>query len=101
MKLIEKLKDQKIYYIQHFEENSNNIKKIWSVIREIMNIKYTISPKLTQLNVNGKTIVNPKEIATNLNDFFVNIGPSTELNIPKAVNINPKIFLKTGRKLTF
>ena len=30
MKSIEKLKDQKIYYIQHFEENSNNIKKIWN-----------------------------------------------------------------------
>ena len=55
MKLIEKLKDQKKNYIQHFEENSNNIKKIWSGIREIVNIK--------------------KEIATNLNDFFVNIGP--------------------------
>ena len=74
MKSIEKLKDQKnIYYIQHFEENSNNIKNIWSGIREIVNIKNTISP-----NVNGKTIVNPKEIATNLNDFFVNIGSSTE-----------------------
>ena len=54
---------------------------------------------MTQLNVNGKTIVNPKEIATNLNDFFVNIGPSTELNIPKAVNINPKIFLKDRQEV--
>ena len=56
---------------------------------------------MTQLNVNGKTIVHPKEIATNLNDFFVNIGPSTELNIPKAVNINPKIFLKDRQEVNF
>ena len=56
---------------------------------------------MTQLNVNGKTIVNPKEIATNLNDFFVNIGPSTELNILKAVNINPKIFLKDMQEVNF
>ena len=94
-------RSKNIYYIQHLEENSNNIKKIWSGIREIVNIKNTISPKLTQLNVNGKTIVNPKEIATNLNAFFVNIGPITELNIPKAVNINPKIFLKDRQEVNF
>ena len=56
---------------------------------------------MTQLNINGKTIVNPKEIATNLNDIFVNIGPSTELNIPKSVNINPKIFLKDRQEVNF
>ena len=66
-----------------------------------MNIKNTISPKLTQLNVNGKTIVHSKEIATNLNDFFVNMGPSTELNIRKAVNINPKIFLKDRQEVNY
>ena len=42
------------------------IKKIWSGIREIVNIKNTISPMVAQLNVGGKIIVNPKEIATNL-----------------------------------
>ena len=94
-------RSKNIYYIQHFEENNNNIKKIWSGIKEIVNIKNTISRKLTQLNVNGKTIGNPKEITTNLNDFFVNIGPSTELNIPKAVNINPKIFLKDRQEVNF
>ena len=33
--------------------------------------------------------------------FFVNIGPSTELNIPEAVNINPKIFLKDRQEVNF
>ena len=32
------IKRSKKNYIQHFEENSNNIKKIWSGIRELVNI---------------------------------------------------------------
>ena len=61
---------------------------------EKLNLKNTTSPKVSQLNVNGKTVVNPKEIASNLNNFFVNIGPSTESNIPKVGNINPAKFMK-------
>ena len=33
--------------------------------------------------------------------FFVNIGPSTELNILKAVNIYPKIFLEDRQEVNF
>ena len=44
--------------------------KTSGLIREIVNIKNTISPKLAQLNIEGKIIVNRKEIATNLNHFF-------------------------------
>ena len=56
---------------------------------------------MSQLNVNGKTVVNPKEIASNLNNFFVNIGPSTESNIPKVVNINPAKFMKDRQQFNF
>ena len=94
-------RSKKIYYIQHFEENSNNIKKIWSGIREIVNIKTTISPKVARLKVNGKIIANPKEISSDLNDFFVNIGPNTESNIPRAGNINPVKFMKERQQLNF
>ena len=40
-----------------------NIKKIWSGIREIVNIRNNISPKITQLNINGKIIANPNVVA--------------------------------------
>ena len=77
------------------------LKKIWSGIREIVNLNNTTSPKVSQLNVNGKTVVNPKEIASNLNKFFVNIGPSTESNIPKVGNINPAKFMKDRQQFNF
>ena len=56
---------------------------------------------MPQLNVNGKTVVNPKEITSNLNNFFVNIGPSTESNIPKVGNINPAKFMKDRQQFNF
>ena len=40
-----------------------NIKKIWSGIREIVNIRNNISTKITQLNINGKIIDNRKDVA--------------------------------------
>ena len=74
--------------------NKMNIKKIWSGIREIVNIRNNISTKITQLNINGKIIDNPKDVANQLNDFFVNVGPLTESSIPRSENISPNKFLK-------
>ena len=52
-----------------------------------------------QLKVNGQIIDNEKEIATNFNNFFVNVGPSTEDSIPKLPGLSPTRFLK-NRNLT-
>ena len=48
-------KSKKNHFIKYFQEN---IKNIWSGIREIVNIKNSISPNLAQLNIEGKIIVN-------------------------------------------
>ena len=77
-----------------------NIKKIWSGIREIVNIRNNTSPKITQLNINGKIIDNPKDVANQLN-FFVNVGPETESSIPISENISPLKFLKQRNQLDF
>ena len=53
-------KVKKKYYSEFFEINKMNIKKTWSGIREIVNIRNSTTPKITQLNINGKIIENPK-----------------------------------------
>ena len=78
-----------------------NIKKIWSGIREIVNIRNNISPKITQLNINGKIIDNPKVVAHHLNNFFVNVGPQTESSTPISENTSPLKFLKQRNQLDF
>ena len=78
-----------------------NSKKIWSGIHEIVNIRNNISPKMTQLNINGKIIDNPNDVANQLNNFFVNVGPQTESSIPKSENISHLKFLKQRNQLDF
>ena len=49
----------------------------------------------------GKIIEEDKEIATNFNEFFVNVGPSTENTIPKVPNILPSKFLRNRNQINF
>ena len=46
-----------------------------------------------QLNVNGRVIDNPKQIANEVNEFFVNVGPNTEKEVPKVPSLSPEHFL--------
>ena len=76
------------------------MKKTWEGIRKIVNIKKT-SPKISQLNIGGKIIDDDKELATNFNNFFLNMGPNTEASIPKVPNISPSKFLKNRNQINF
>ena len=80
-------KSKKKYYSEFFKINKMNIKKIWSGIREIVNIRNNISPKITQLN--DKIIDNPNDVANQLNNFFANVGHLPESSIPRSENIPP------------
>ena len=74
---------------------------MWKGIRSIVNIKQKNAPQITQLNINGKLVNNPVDIAEKVNDFFVNIGPETENCIPKVVNSSPGTFLKNRNQFNF
>ena len=65
----------------------------WQGIRSIINIKNPTVSKIAQLNVKGRIFDNPNDIAEKVNDFFVNIGPNTEMEIPKVPNVAPSKFL--------
>ena len=66
-----------------------------------MNIKNNINPQITQLNVNGRIIDKPIQIANKVNDFFVNVGPNTEKEVPKVSNKSPEYFLKNRNNFNF
>ena len=94
-------KSKKTYYTAYFEEHSKNIKKIWEGIRSIVNTKNSGTIKIAQLNVNGRVIDNPKQIVNEVNDFFVNVGPITEKEVPKVPNLSPELFLKNRNQFNF
>ena len=65
------------YLKNYFLCNSNNVKKIWSGIRSIINISKVEADFIPTLNGNGKIIDNPSAIANIFNNFFVNVGKNT------------------------
>ena len=50
------------------------MKMLWTGIRSIISIKSRKFCNISQLVQNGVTVQNPKDIATILNKYFVNIA---------------------------
>ena len=96
-------KSKKNYYKNFFQENLNNIKNTWNGIKSIININNSSSPKICQLNINGKLTENPHGIATGINNFFADVGPNSEKEIPLTPSdeVSPKRFLKNRIQLNF
>ena len=94
---------KKDHYVRYFEENLNNMKKTWEGIRAIINTNSTTNNKISQIKINDKIIDDPKAVATGLNDFFVNVGPKTEKDIPitPPEKIPPENFLQNRNQLNF
>ena len=60
-----------------------------------------VPTKISQLSIGGKIIEDDNELATNFNNFFVNVGPKTEKTIPKVPNVSPSKFLKNRIQTNF
>ena len=94
-------RSKKEHYSSYFEEHSNNIRKTWEGIKSIINVKNTVKPAISQLNINGNIIDDSKDIVDSVNNFFVNVGPETENNVPKTEHISPEKFLKNRNQVNF
>ena len=84
-------KSKKKYYKEYFENNISNMKKTWQGIKEIINMNNKSGPQINQLNYKGKLVDNNKDIANNFNDFFTNIGPILDNEIPVSQRPNGSI----------
>lgn len=92
--VVTNIKASKTNYLKkYFLCNSNNIKKIWSGIRSIINISKVKADFIPILNENGKVIDNLSAIANIFNNFFVDVGINTGKGIPPG-NCPPASFLK-------
>ena len=94
-------KSKKDYYSKYFEDNKKNSKKVWEGIRSIINISNSKNNSISQLKIDEKSIDDPKEIVSTLNNFFVNIGPNTEKTIPHNPVIRPEKYLKNKNQVEF
>ncbi len=74
------------YFYNYFQQNSNNMKELWSEIKSVISIK-----KSSSINVidklkdsNGNITSDPIIIANVFNKFFVNVSHSITKNIPRS-----------------
>ena len=93
-------KSKKNHYTTYFEDCKLNMRKTWKGIKEIISNKPTLSIQVSQIKVNNSLSDDPETISNTFNDFFVNVGPNTDKDIP-VIPISPTIFLKNRVDLDF
>ena len=61
------------------------MKKIWSGIRSIINIKQNCGFQVSQLMVDGSQITDPQKIASAFKQYFVNVPKQVDKEIPHTM----------------
>lgn len=74
---------RKKYYHDKLVSVNSNLKKTWSVIKQVISRKQTQHQICTMKDSNG-TYSDHIQIANKFNNFFTNIGPSLAKNIPHS-----------------
>ena len=84
---------EKKYYTDQIMENKQNSKKLWLIIKHVINknkrIKFQDKSKLND----GSYTTDMKIICEKFNDFFINVGPSLSKKIPMQ-NCSPDQYIK-------
>ena len=74
-------KVEREYYDKLFKDNVSNLKKSWSIIKEIINKKKG-SNTTSEFRINGSIIDDKKMICEEFNKFYINVGPTLAEKIP-------------------
>ena len=82
---------RKQYFHDKLISVNSNLKKTWSIIKQVISKKKAEQNFITMKDSNG-TYSDPAQIANKFNTFFTNIGPSLAKDIP-SVHLSYKHFL--------
>ena len=83
---------EKEHYERLLQDNKCNLKKSWSIIKEVINKKKNTN-SCSRFVVNDKITTNKKSISDGFNSYFINIGPNLARRIP-SVNKCPTDVMK-------
>ena len=87
-------KAEQDYYAKLLEANKSNMRKTWSIIKQVINKKKQ-SKCETEFKLNDEsTTTDQNVISEKFNDFFINIGPNLAAKIPPQT-ITPEHYLGT------
>lgn len=83
---------EKKHYEALLEANKSNLKKTWSILKDIINKKRKQKMQIKFRVSDTSTITDPFVISENFNDFFVNIGHNLARRIPYTNSV-PREFM--------
>ena len=86
------IKAERNHYSKLIEENKNNMKKSWSILKEVINKRKSDS-SCSRFIINDQIVSDKHQISNGFNSFFVNIGPSLAKKIPSDSR-SPTIFMR-------
>lgn len=85
-------KAERDHYQSLLENNKNNLKKSWTVLKEIIN-KQSSSSYPDSFDIDNVPTSDFNQIVNKFNQYFVNVGPNLASNIPQS-NTSPDFYLK-------
>ena len=77
-------KSKREYYKNKFEMHKNNMKQLWSGIKNTVTTKIKSHHLISQIRVENVDYDDPKIIAYKFNNFFVNVAENIQKSIPNA-----------------
>ena len=83
---------EKAHYDKLINENKQNLRKSWKILKEIINKKKG-SARYSKFIVNNSITTDKHKIAEGFNNFYINVGPDLAKDIP-IVNCSPVDLLK-------
>ena len=86
------IKAERKHYSKLMEENKNNMKKSWAILKEVINKRKSVST-CSRFLINGKTTSEKCKISNGFNSFFVNVGPTLAEKIPSDSR-PPTVFMR-------
>jgi len=82
------------YFPTMIEQNKNNIKQTWSVLKRAIGNNNDTSSITQSFNINNVNITDKTEIAEAFNNYFSKIGEATSQSVPKSKRFYYNDFLK-------
>jgi len=90
---------RKDFYHNLLEIHKNNMKKTWSIIKEVIGFDRPTTI-INSVLVDGSMISEPTEVANQLNNYFSNIGNKLASSIPRS-DRSPLSYLGTAQSQSF
>lgn len=76
------------------------MKKTWNLINELSSRDVGKSKRITQLNIEGREVTSPREIADTFNTYFSGVGEKLALEIPAPAHDSCYYFKPTDQSFS-